>query len=384
MRLVPRLAWRARPPRARRRIPGPVEGVAIHWEGPPLGSFPHSLCAGKVRAIQRFHMDARGWDDIAYSAVVCPHGHVFEGRWIGIRTAANGTSYGNNRYYAVCYWAVRATPSPRPESAASTTLSLRFGELAQDARSDRTRGSGQPCARGTPFEHGLRQDGPAARLPRLTPTTRPGRDAICASRLRSCAAEPSGYGKRKCGGEAGGSASTGFMGRNPRPFVALSSGKRGLQSMALSGHKRGERRGAPPLHSKAPAGDSPSFPTRRSAAIVSRGGPGPHSPAQPGAASRATEHARWSGLAVRATMGMGLLEWIVVGLIVGALARLFMAGPDPIGCLGTVFIGIVGAVIGGKLWTVIFGPQRGVAWIGSVLVAMFLLAIFRRVTYPRI
>lgn len=83
-------------------------------------------------------------------------------------------------------------------------------------------------------------------------------------------------------------------------------------------------------------------------------------------------------------MGMGLLEWIVVGLIVGALARLFMAGPDPIGCLGTVFIGIVGAVIGGKLWTVIFGPQRGVAWIGSVLVAMFLLAIFRRVTYPRI
>ena len=103
MRLVPRLAWRARPPRARRRIPGPVEGVAIHWEGPPLGSFPHSLCAGKVRAIQRFHMDARGWDDIAYSAVVCPHGHVFEGRWIGIKTAANGTSYGNNRYYAVCY-----------------------------------------------------------------------------------------------------------------------------------------------------------------------------------------------------------------------------------------------------------------------------------------
>ena len=77
---------------------------------------------------------------------------------------------------------------------------------------------------------------------------------------------------------------------------------------------------------------------------------------------------------------MGIVEWVVVGLIVGALARLMLPGRSPVGCLGTVFIGIAGAVLGGKLWTEVFGPQRGIAWIGSILVAMLLLALFRRLT----
>lgn len=80
---------------------------------------------------------------------------------------------------------------------------------------------------------------------------------------------------------------------------------------------------------------------------------------------------------------MGILEWVIVGGAVGLLARLFLPGSDPIGCLGTIFIGIAGAVIGGKVWTELFGKQRGVAWIGSILVAMILLAVFRRLTYRR-
>lgn len=77
---------------------------------------------------------------------------------------------------------------------------------------------------------------------------------------------------------------------------------------------------------------------------------------------------------------MGLLGWIVVGLVVGLLARVMLPGKSPVGCLGTIFIGIAGAVLGGKLWTELFGPQEGIAWIGSILVAMLLLAIFRRLT----
>jgi uncharacterized membrane protein YeaQ/YmgE (transglycosylase-associated protein family) len=77
---------------------------------------------------------------------------------------------------------------------------------------------------------------------------------------------------------------------------------------------------------------------------------------------------------------MGFLEWVVVGLVVGALARVLLPGRSPVGCLTTIFIGIAGAVIGGKVWSEVFGPQRGVAWIGSILVAMLLLAIFRRLT----
>lgn len=79
-------------------------------------------------------------------------------------------------------------------------------------------------------------------------------------------------------------------------------------------------------------------------------------------------------------MDMGIVEWIVVGAIVGLLARVMLRRSDPVGCLGTIFIGIAGAAIGSKLWEELFGDQRGVAWIGSILVAMLLLAIFSRIT----
>ena len=77
---------------------------------------------------------------------------------------------------------------------------------------------------------------------------------------------------------------------------------------------------------------------------------------------------------------MGLVEWVVVGAIVGLLARLMLRRSDPVGCLGTIFIGIAGAAIGGKLWEEVFGDQKGIAWIGSILVAMLLLAIFSRLS----
>ena len=79
---------------------------------------------------------------------------------------------------------------------------------------------------------------------------------------------------------------------------------------------------------------------------------------------------------------MDILGWLVVGVVVGGLARLLLPGRSPIGCLGTIFLGIAGAVLGGKLWSEIFGRQKGIAWIGSILVAMLLLAIFKALTPP--
>jgi hypothetical protein len=48
-------------------------------------------------------MFTRGWADIAYSYLVCKHGFVFEGRGVGIRTAAQGTNAGNDAFHAVCF-----------------------------------------------------------------------------------------------------------------------------------------------------------------------------------------------------------------------------------------------------------------------------------------
>lgn len=103
MLIVPRTSWGARAPKSGYSRITPEDGNTIHWEGPTMGEFDHSQCASKVRAIQRFHMDSRGWIDIAYNSVICPHGYVFVARWLGARSGANGTTSGNLYSYAHCY-----------------------------------------------------------------------------------------------------------------------------------------------------------------------------------------------------------------------------------------------------------------------------------------
>ena len=115
MNLVTRAQWGARP---RKGTPTPLRptGATAHWEGPHMGTFPHDTCPAKVRGIQAFHMDSRGWSDIAYNAIVCPHGYVFEGRGPGVRSAANGTDPGNDADVAVCYLGGEGDPFT-PEGA---------------------------------------------------------------------------------------------------------------------------------------------------------------------------------------------------------------------------------------------------------------------------
>lgn len=109
MTLVSRRQWGAASPKdPPTRIPGPVKGVTCHWEGPAMGwPWPHPDCDDKVRGIQTFHQGERDWNDIAYNAIVCPHGNVYVGRGPGVRSAANGESDigGNDQWYAVCFMA---------------------------------------------------------------------------------------------------------------------------------------------------------------------------------------------------------------------------------------------------------------------------------------
>jgi uncharacterized membrane protein YeaQ/YmgE (transglycosylase-associated protein family) len=77
------------------------------------------------------------------------------------------------------------------------------------------------------------------------------------------------------------------------------------------------------------------------------------------------------------------IAFVLVGLIVGVVARMLMPGRDPIGVLGTIIVGIIGAVIGGYLWREAFGNTHGPEWIGSILAAMALLWIYRRMFIGR-
>jgi uncharacterized membrane protein YeaQ/YmgE (transglycosylase-associated protein family) len=82
---------------------------------------------------------------------------------------------------------------------------------------------------------------------------------------------------------------------------------------------------------------------------------------------------------------MGILAWILFGLVVGIIAKLLMPGRDPGGFIVTMLIGIAGAVLGGFLGRAMgwYGPNDSAGWIVSILGAMLLLFIYRMVARPR-
>lgn len=109
---VSRSEWGARPPRSISTNIAPSSCTA-HYGGGPVWNGAigdHSVCAGVVRSWQNFHMDGRGWSDIAYNMVACPHDYVFQGRGHGVRSAANGSNAGNQSSYAICYLGGEADP----------------------------------------------------------------------------------------------------------------------------------------------------------------------------------------------------------------------------------------------------------------------------------
>ncbi len=77
---------------------------------------------------------------------------------------------------------------------------------------------------------------------------------------------------------------------------------------------------------------------------------------------------------------MGLLIWLLVGLIAGALARLLVPGKDPMGWLGTLVLGLVGSLIGGFLGNLFFGGELEISAagiIGSIIGAIIALLVYR-------
>lgn len=75
----------------------------------------------------------------------------------------------------------------------------------------------------------------------------------------------------------------------------------------------------------------------------------------------------------------GLIGTLIIGLIVGAIAKLLMPGRDPGGCLITILLGIAGAFIAGYLGRAIgwYEPGQPAGFIASVIGAMLLLLIYR-------
>ena len=66
---------------------------------------------------------------------------------------------------------------------------------------------------------------------------------------------------------------------------------------------------------------------------------------------------------------LGILGWIIIGLVAGALAGFFVPGRERMGCLGTMLVGVVGGIIGGFLWVNVLGQGEATGWLGALVIA---------------
>ena len=83
---------------------------------------------------------------------------------------------------------------------------------------------------------------------------------------------------------------------------------------------------------------------------------------------------------------MGIISWILFGLVVGVIAKLLMPGRDPGGFIITILLGIAGALLGGFLGRAMgfYGPNEGAGWLMSILGAIVLLALYRMAVRKRV
>ena len=76
-------------------------------------------------------------------------------------------------------------------------------------------------------------------------------------------------------------------------------------------------------------------------------------------------------------MDRGIIATLIIGLVVGAIAKLLMPGRDPGGCIITMLLGIAGAFVGTWIGRMFLGGNYLAGWIMSIVGAMVLLLLYR-------
>ena len=80
---------------------------------------------------------------------------------------------------------------------------------------------------------------------------------------------------------------------------------------------------------------------------------------------------------IAADIGVGdVVIYVIAGAVIGLLGRLLVPGRQSMSIALTVGLGIVAAVIGGYLWNAVFPDNEGIAWIGSIIVAVVLVFLY--------
>lgn len=82
---------------------------------------------------------------------------------------------------------------------------------------------------------------------------------------------------------------------------------------------------------------------------------------------------------------MGIISMIIVGLIIGLIARAIMPGEQKMGIILTIILGIIGSVVAGYLGSAVgwYTPGEGAGWVGSIIGAIIVLFIYGLIVKKR-
>jgi uncharacterized membrane protein YeaQ/YmgE (transglycosylase-associated protein family) len=86
---------------------------------------------------------------------------------------------------------------------------------------------------------------------------------------------------------------------------------------------------------------------------------------------------------------MGIIGWIILGLLAGIIAKALLPGDDPGGIIVTTLLGVAGAFLGGLVARLLgFGDPIDEffdlsTWLGAIIGAVVLLLVYRAVAGPR-
>jgi uncharacterized membrane protein YeaQ/YmgE (transglycosylase-associated protein family) len=88
--------------------------------------------------------------------------------------------------------------------------------------------------------------------------------------------------------------------------------------------------------------------------------------------------AAWALYTYRRGSNMSILGWVLFGFVVGLIARAVMPGRDPIGLIGTIVLGVIGALLGGWTGKALgwYGPDDGAGFLAATVGAVVLLFLY--------
>ncbi len=81
----------------------------------------------------------------------------------------------------------------------------------------------------------------------------------------------------------------------------------------------------------------------------------------------------------------GIIGWIIIGGIAGAIAKFLMPGKDPGGCFITILLGIAGALLAGWIGKAVgwYDTNEGAGFVAAIVGAFILLGIYRLIAGRR-